>query len=645
LRPRDSQAYTTLDAVQSHLTTGRDPLWLVVAGSNEQQVARRLEVIQPLLEAAVTNHLLTGFVSPRPLWPRPDWQYANRAVIRNLIAEQDVFHAAAMADGFTESSLGLTDGILVTWRNALAGKNTFWPTNPLSAWIFERLSVRETNQFLGAAFLFPATNGPSLTSLAEQLPHDGVWLSSWELLGGTVLAVVEKNLWKLLLPMAALILCSLWLAFRRPNEVALSLGVLLLSGGCLLTVMKTVGWSWNLLNLMALPLILGTGVDYSIFMQLALRRYAGDLTRAHDSVGRALLLCGGTAIAGFGSLGFSSNAGMASLGRVCAVGIACNMIFSIFLLPVWWKRFAEAAAPRERSTVSGPPAYYRAHVWQLGLWLVRWLPPPFCAALAKIGAAIFWRVATHRREIVRQNLLPVLGGDEAAADRAARQLITEFALKLFDLWRYEGGNASPDWFVDWKGWEIFTAAKERGRGVLLVTPHLGNWELGGPFMIHHGCKLLVLTQDEPDPRMTRMREASRRRWGVETLVVGQDAFAMLEVIKQLNTGATVALLVDRPPAATAVTVEFWGLNFAASIAAAELARATGCAIVPTYIVREPGGYRAQILPEIHYERAFIGSRAERIKLTGEILRAFGPAIRQYAAQWYHFMPIWNGDKK
>ncbi len=349
LRPRDSQAYATLDAVQAHLTTGRDPLWLVVAGSNEQQVVRRLDAIQPVLEAAVTNRLLTGFVSPRPFWPRPDWQLANRAVITNLIAEHNALHAAADAAGFTESSLGLTDGILATWRNAVAGTGTFWPTNPLSAWIFEKLSVRETNQFLAAAFLFPATNAPSFASLEAQLPREGVWLSSWELLGGTVLAVVEKNLWKLLLPMAALILCSLWLAFRRPNEVALSLAVLLLSGGCLLAVMKTVGWSWNLLNLMALPLILGTGVDYSIFMQLALRRYAGDLIRAHRSVGRALLLCGGTAIAGFGSLGFSSNAGMASLGRVCAVGIAGNMIFSIFLLPVWWKRFAETAAVEAES--------------------------------------------------------------------------------------------------------------------------------------------------------------------------------------------------------------------------------------------------------------------------------------------------------
>jgi lauroyl/myristoyl acyltransferase len=92
-------------------------------------------------------------------------------------------------------------------------------------------------------------------------------------------------------------------------------------------------------------------------------------------------------------------------------------------------------------------------------------------------------------------------------------------------------------------------------------------------------------------------------------------------------------------------VELFGRNISASVAAAELARASGCAIVPTYIVREAGGYRAQILPEITYDRAAIGRREERVKLTGEILRAFAPVIRQYAAQWYHFVPIWKEPVK
>jgi lauroyl/myristoyl acyltransferase len=174
----------------------------------------------------------------------------------------------------------------------------------------------------------------------------------------------------------------------------------------------------------------------------------------------------------------------------------------------------------------------------------------------------------------------------------------------------------------------------------LVTPHLGNWEFGGAFLVEKGYRLLVLTQAEPDEQLTKIRRASRSRWGVETLVVGDNPFAFVEIIKCLQTGAAVALLVDRPPAPTAVTVELFGRPFSASIAAAELARASGCAILPVVMVRRPDGYWARISPEIPYDRAAIGDRAGRIRLTQEILRAFEPAIRQNLTQWFHFVPIW-----
>jgi lauroyl/myristoyl acyltransferase len=265
-------------------------------------------------------------------------------------------------------------------------------------------------------------------------------------------------------------------------------------------------------------------------------------------------------------------------------------------------------------------------------------------SLAKIGGTIYWRLAAQRREIVIQNLLPILNGDRKSAERAARELFAQFSVKLADLWRYESGVVEERWFADWNGWENFERANARGKGVLLVTPHLGNWEFGGAFLVQHGVKLLVLTQPEPDEKLTGLRQSSRARWGVETLIVGEDAFAFVEIIRRLQEGATVALLVDRPPAPTAVEVKLFGRNFSVSIAAAELARASGCAIVPSFIVRKPDGYIAQILPEIHYDRAAVGNRAARIELTQQILRAFEPVIRQHHTQWFHFVPVWPDEK-
>lgn len=641
LQPRHSPAYDTMQAISTNLNQPRQPLWIIVSAPSENVIAQRLDAIQPILEDSVSNHLLAGFDSPASLWPRQNFQAQNFATAQQIIATRDAIHAAAATNGFAPASLGLADGILATWQNAASAARlgtVFWPTNYLSTWIFNKLIARTSTNLFAVTLLYPAPDASpaALVRLDSAVTRPGVLLSSWELLGGTVLAQVKRNMWKLLVPMVTLVLLTLYLAFRRFAEIAFSISVLLLSGACLLSAMKLAGWSWNLLNLMALPLILGTGVDYSIFMQLALRRYGGDLSMAYRSVGRALLLCGCTATAGFGSLGFSSNAGMSSLGRVCAIGIACNMLISILLLPVWWK----VVNPKTQ-TLRSPSRFYSARIWQMALALAKYLPSPVLDAFAKSIAAFFWQFGVRRREIVIQNLLPVLDNDRAAATRAARMLFSNFALKLADLWRYESGVPVVEWFVDWKGWEHYTAAHARGHGVLLVTPHLGNWELGGPFLIRHNLKLLVITQPEPDERLTKLRQQSRALRGIETLVIGdKDAFAFVEIIKRLQEGATVALLMDRPPAPTGIEAELFGRKFFASIAAAELARASGCAILPSYIVRAGRGYHAEIYPEIKYDRAAIGNREERIKLTRRIVTDMEPRIRQYVTQWYHFVPIW-----
>jgi predicted RND superfamily exporter protein len=341
LRPRNSSAYTALEQVQALLSQQKEPLWLIIGGTNESEVAHRLAAVDDVLTDALNQGTLSAFMLPTGLWPRPAYQAQNRSTAGFLASEGQSIRQAAEAAGFAERSIQLTEGVLHTWAAAGAKTPPFWPTNQLSQWILEKFTSRSSSNKFALGVIHPKESGPpanlEIKQVETQLPHNQVWLSGWELLGHAIFSRVKANLWKVVTPMIVLVLLSLWLAFRRFTEILLSLAVLLASGLCLLSAMRLAGWSWNLLNLMAIPLILGTGVDYSIFMQLALRRYRGDARTAHRAVGRALLLCGGTAIAGFGSLAWSSNAGMASLGRVCAIGIGGNMLMAVFLLPTWWQ--------------------------------------------------------------------------------------------------------------------------------------------------------------------------------------------------------------------------------------------------------------------------------------------------------------------
>src|SRR6185295_14930433 len=177
---------------------------------------------------------LTGFTLPGALWPRPEFQATNRLVARQLSSQRDQIRAAFPAGGFTESSFVLTEGVLDTWQRAANTPGVFWPTNDLNRWILDKLVARgPTNLFALGLLYLPETaraDPAALARLESELPRDQVWLSGWELLGNSILASVKKNLWKLLTPMIGLVLLSLWLAFRRPTEILLSLAILVLSG-------------------------------------------------------------------------------------------------------------------------------------------------------------------------------------------------------------------------------------------------------------------------------------------------------------------------------------------------------------------------------------------------------------------------------
>ena len=57
LRPRNSQAYITLDSIKNELNQKRDPLWLMISGHNEQEVANRVDQVEPILKQAKNREL------------------------------------------------------------------------------------------------------------------------------------------------------------------------------------------------------------------------------------------------------------------------------------------------------------------------------------------------------------------------------------------------------------------------------------------------------------------------------------------------------------------------------------------------------------------------------------------------------------
>jgi predicted RND superfamily exporter protein len=175
---------------------------------------------------------------------------------------------------------------------------------------------------------------------------DGIWLSGWDLFKPAIAKLVKEDMTRMLIPMFILLVGMMFLIFRRVADVGLALFAMLLSTLLLLAIMSLTGLKWNFVNLMATPLLLGTGIDYAIHVTLSLRRTGGNFKELWQGTGKALLFCGASNVIGFGSLIFSSSDALVSLGTVAVIGILLSMGISIFLLPGWSERLRMTDSPR-----------------------------------------------------------------------------------------------------------------------------------------------------------------------------------------------------------------------------------------------------------------------------------------------------------
>jgi predicted exporter len=334
LRPRVSEAYTTLDRLYAKLTDDRDLLSLVVRGANETEVLERLAKAEAGLAAAQTAGDVRSFRSALPIWPHPANQQANLATLSALAPQAPRLKETMLAGGFNEEAFGLTDAVLRQWSTWSAKPLPIWPDNESSRWIFRRVAHRAAGELLAMGMVQPVAGREDALAAAVEGP--GIYLVSWNRLGSQLKHVIPREFTHVIFGLLAIVLVLLAIAFRSAKAVGLFVVTTALVLACLAGAMSLFGMRWNFFDLAALLLLLGTGTDYSILLLLALKRNGGDAPAAQRELALVICLCVSSASAGFGSISWANNLGLASLGQTCALGLIIDALISLFLLPRAW---------------------------------------------------------------------------------------------------------------------------------------------------------------------------------------------------------------------------------------------------------------------------------------------------------------------
>jgi len=182
-------------------------------------------------------------------------------------------------------------------------------------------------------------------------------------------------------------------------------------------------------------------------------------------------------------------------------------------------------------------------------------------------------------------------------------------------------------------------AHARGKGVVCVTAHLGNWELHGARVARHGFPLSVVGKENVDPRLTRLMERSRAAGGMRTLWRGQPGVAV-SMLRALRKGELLGMLIDQDTNVQNVFVPFFGRPAATPRAAADLVLRTGAAALVFLNHRGDDGVYRTTTEEVEVPRTGDDER-DAVELTARMTERIEAAIRAHPEQWVWMHQRWK----
>ncbi len=259
---------------------------------------------------------------------------------------------------------------------------------------------------------------------------------------------------------------------------------------------------------------------------------------------------------------------------------------------------------------------------------------------------LFFLVAGRQRRAVMANLAVVLPGTTAAGNFFRAFLVfRNFAWSLADAARTRGGQEVISWEIE--GVEHFEALRDGESGVLIVTAHMGNYDVAAPFFAgRFRRKFHSVRAPERQAELQEYMEKHRAVQNSDSFQVRYNApgeFLGVELARALAAGEVVALQGDRVlPHVSAVKVPWHGKLWPLPRGPFMLSLASGAPLVPFFVVRSGWRrYRVMVLapgrPEMERARRATANDV----LVAWWLEQIGPMVERHWDQWLVFEPLFE----
>jgi len=270
-------------------------------------------------------------------------------------------------------------------------------------------------------------------------------------------------------------------------------------------------------------------------------------------------------------------------------------------------------------------------------WLLLWM--------AVLVGNLYWAIMKKDREMVRRNLARILQ-NPLDSKKVARATFVHYAKYLvdytrMDLLKEDNFNRLVHAF---QGKEHIDRALSQGKGAMILTAHLGNWEMGGVFLSLLGYSLNVITAPDVAARLHDYRVRLRQEQKIKVITLNDTLSSSLAVIQALKANELVALLGDRELMGKGIPVKFFDQKIFFPIGPALLAYLSEASLIPTFVLmNRKNKYRCLAEPPLTLQKT--GNRDEDLAVNAQrIATLMENFIRSYPDQWYTFYDYFSRHK-
>lgn len=256
--------------------------------------------------------------------------------------------------------------------------------------------------------------------------------------------------------------------------------------------------------------------------------------------------------------------------------------------------------------------------------------PPLRGPMAR-GVELLTLALDPRGSVAKANMAFALGISGPQVEDLYRRSVRHLAWSVVEcLALYREPRLALDWVLSAEGAENLKGPVSEGKGVILVTAHLGNWELAAFWMAQSGYPLMPIVRPPDDGQEAGLLEDFRRRGGVRTIPTADN---MSRALKALKGGNILGILADQHGGSVGIEAEFFGHRTSTVRGPAVFRHLTGLPVVLLEAWREgPMAHRLRLSPLSWPEE---GDREARIaRGVQEVNRALEGAIRRHPEQWF-----------